>query len=313
MRTREVVEASADESDVALVNLSDLSEIELLILKRMREFTIGEHKSQFRGTGFDFVGLRDWQPGDRMEQIDWPQSTLTNFSPLVVREFEQPSTAPVIAVADRSLSTRCGSRGVPIATAVARAIGTIGLSAVFFQDMFGLITFDAGFSGLLAVRPRIGKNQVIHCLDAYASSRGLLAIKEADSLSMSIAGFLRKTSLVPVVSDFLFGEAPAAIRELALLDSTHDVFLVLIDSAFAFEVPPVSSGWVEAFDVETGRSRVVSRRTLRGLAARAREWQDEVERVAKAADLDVLRLGIDPERSAIALTEFIAERRLRKR
>jgi len=312
MRTREVVEAAAGESDVALVNLSDLDEIELLILKRMREFTIGEHKSQFRGSGFDFVGLRDWQPGDRIAQIDWPQSTITNFSPMVVREFEQPSTAPVVAVADRSLSTRCGTHGVPIAAAVARAIGTIGLSAVFFQDMFGLITFDAGFTDLLAVRPRIGKNQVIHCLDAYSSRRGMLEMKTTDSLSMTIAGFLRKTTLVPIVSDFLFDEAPASIRELALLNSTHDVFLVLIDSAFAFAMPPVSSGWVEAFDIETGRSRVVSRRTLASLAGRAKAWQDEVERTAKASDLDVLRLGLDEEKSAIALTEFIAERRLRK-
>ena len=126
------------------MNLSELTEIELLILRRMREFTIGEHRSLFHGHGFDFVGLRDWQPGDRMSNIDWPQSTLTNFSPLVVREFEQPQHGRrSIAVADASLSTRCGIDGVPIAAAIARAIGTIGMSAVFFQDMFGLITFDA--------------------------------------------------------------------------------------------------------------------------------------------------------------------------
>ena len=29
-----------------------------------REFTIGEHSSMFHGTGFDFVGLRDWQAGE---------------------------------------------------------------------------------------------------------------------------------------------------------------------------------------------------------------------------------------------------------
>ena len=80
MRTRE--------TDVEpFVNLSELTEIELLIMRRMREFTIGEHRSLFHGSGFDFVGLRDWQPGDRMSNIDWPQSSLTNFSPMVVREF----------------------------------------------------------------------------------------------------------------------------------------------------------------------------------------------------------------------------------
>ena len=128
MRTRE--------QDVEpFVNLSELTEIELLIMRRMREYTIGEHRSKFHGHGFDFVGLRDWQPGDRMSNIDWAQSTLTNFSPMVVREYEQRSTATVIAVADASLSTRCGIDGIPIAAAIARTIGTIGMSAVFFQDL----------------------------------------------------------------------------------------------------------------------------------------------------------------------------------
>ncbi len=305
MRTRE--------TDVeAFVNLSELTEIELLIMRRMREFTIGEHRSVFHGTGFDYVGLRDWQAGDRMSQIDWPQSTLTNFSPMVVRDYEQRSTATVIAVADGSLSTRCGIDGVPIAAAIARAIGTIGMSAVFFQDMFGLITFDAKFENLGAVRPRIGKNQVIHCLDAYQFHQGVQPLKRGDTLSMTLAGFMRKTSMVPVISDFLFDDAAPVLKELALLNSAHDVFIVLIDSAFAFELPTVSAGWIEAFDVETGRARVMSRGQLSAMSAKTRRWQDEVSRMAKDASLDVLRIGVDEQQTAIALSEFIAERRLRK-
>lgn len=303
---------SREQTDDPLVNISDLTEIELLILKRMREFTLGEHRSVFHGGGFDFVGLRDWQPGDRLAAIDWPQSTLTNFCPLVVRDFDQPSTAGVMVVADTSQSTRCGVDGVPIAAAIARAIGTIGISAVFFQDTFGLITFDAGFRHLEAVRPRIGKNQVIYCLDAYQYHRGLQDVRGADSLSARIAGYIRKPSLIPVISDFLFDNAKVVIEELSQLNSTHDVILIVIDSAFAFEMPAVSSGWVEAFDVETGRSRVMSRGTLREMGQRARAWQDDVQRMAKDADIDVLRLGFDEIDSAVALGEFVAERRLRK-
>ena len=305
MRTRE--------TDVEpFVNLSELTEIELLILRRMREYTIGEHRSVFHGTGFDYVGLREWQAGDRMSQIDWPQSSLTNFSPLIVRDFEQPSTATVIAVADGSLSTRCGIDGVPIAAAIARAIGTIGMSAVFFQDMFGLITFDARFDELAAVRPRIGKNQVIHCLEAYQFQKGLQPLRRTGSLSMSLAGFMRKTSMVPVISDFLFDDPAEILGELGQLNSVHDVFIVLIDSAFAFDLPPVSAGWIEAFDVETGHARVMSRGSLRALSARTRAWQDEVTRQAKEAGMDVLRIGVDDQQTAIAMSEFIAERRLRK-
>jgi uncharacterized protein (DUF58 family) len=301
------------ETDVEpFVNLSELTEIELLILRRMREYTVGEHRSLFHGTGFDYVGLRDWQAGDRMSQIDWAQSSLTNFSPMIVRDFEQPSTASVVAVADGSLSTRCGIDGVPIAAAIARAIGTIGMSAVFFQDMFGLITFDARFDELAAIRPRIGKNQVIHCLEAYQFQKGLQPLKRADSLSMSLAGFMRKTSMVPVISDFLFDAPDDVLRELGQLNSVHDVFIVLIDSAFAFELPPVSAGWIEAFDVETGQARVMSRGSLRSLSARTRAWQDDVARQAKAHGMDVLRIGVNDQETAIAMSVFIAERRLRK-
>ena len=72
MRTRE--------QDVEpFVNLSELTEIELLILKRMREFTIGEHRSVFHGHGFDFVGLRDWAPGDRLNQVDFRFAKILRF------------------------------------------------------------------------------------------------------------------------------------------------------------------------------------------------------------------------------------------
>ena len=305
MRTRE--------TDVeAFVNLSELTEIELLIMRRMREFTIGEHRSVFHGTGFDYVGLRDWEAGDRMSQIDWPQSTLTNFSPMVVRDYEQRSTATVIAVADGSLSTRCGIDGVPIAAAIARAIGTIGMSAVFFQDMFGLITFDAKFENLGAVRPRIGKNQVIHCLDAYQFHQGVQPLKRADTLSMTLAGFMRKTSMVPVISDFLFDDAAPVLKELSLLNSAHDVFIVLIDSAFAFELPAVSAGWIEMEDVETGRAGTISRAALAGLAGRVRTWQDRIEKAARNLDLDVVRIGLNQTLTDVALDMFVAERRLRK-
>ena len=298
--------------DAPYVSLADITEIELLILKRLREVTIGEHRSSSHGSGFDFQGLRDWQPGDRPASVDWAQSTLTNFSPLLVREFEQPSTAVVTAIADASLSTRCGVAGTPIAALVARAIATIGMSAVFFQDPFGLVTFDERFTHLGGVPPGIGKRQVVRCLDAYQFQRGLQAVGRAGDISTTLGGYVRSTALLPVISDFLFENPQAILRELSLLNTTHDVFLVLIDSAFAFELPASSAGWIDTVDVETGRSVTLSRGAFRQLAARVREWQDGVERAATNLELDVVRLGRDESQTDIALGEFVAERRLRK-
>jgi uncharacterized protein (DUF58 family) len=294
------------------VNLAEITEIELIILKRMRDVTIGDHRSRQHGSGFDFLGLRDWQPGDRPSQIDWAQSSLTNFSPLVVREFEQPSTATVGVIADRSLSTCCGAGGVSIAAIVARAIAIIGMSAVFFQDQFGLVTFDEGFKTLGTVRARTGKGHIVHCLEAYQRGVGLQQAERTSELGSTLSGFFRNTSLLPVVSDFLFEDTEETLQQLSHLSASHDVFLVLIDAAFAFDLPPVSSGWIETMDVETGRARVVSRAEYARMADRVRGSQDDFEREAKALDLDVVRIGLDQTASDLALAEFVSERRLRK-
>ncbi len=300
------------ESETPLISLTDITEIELLILRRMREMTIGDHRSMGHGSGFDFVGLRDWQAGDRFSTIDWAQSSLTNFSPLVVREFEQPSTATVMVVADGSLSTRCGVQGVPIARGVARALATIGMSAVFFQDLFGMLTFDNGIRDLSAIRPMIGRNHVIHCLDAYQTHTGLQQVPFAGSLSMTLASFMRKTGLVVFVSDFLFDEADDVVRELSLLDSTHDVVVAMVDAGFAFEMPRIHAGWVDTVDVETGRSRVLSRAALGRMAGQVRIFQDRVTSLVRDADLDIVRISPDALTSDLALAELVAERRLKK-
>ena len=328
----------ADQRD--LVNLNEVAEIELFITKRMKEYTVGDHASVFKGGGFNFVGLRDWQPGDRMSSIDWAQSSMTNFSPMITKEFEQDSNAVIVAVADASLSTRCGAHGVTIATAIARAIAAAGLSAVFFQDMFGLITFGDRFQQIATVRPRVGRTHVLHSLDVYQSSVMEPGIGEpgsgirdqgsgikgapipgsgspipdprASGVATAIEGQLRRSSLVPVISDFLFPDVDRFITELAHLNDVHDVLLLMADVRFAYDVPALSDGWIEAYDLETRRPRVLSRRAMRRLGARIGEGQDRVAELGRDAGLDVVRVGLDRWEMENTLVAFAAERRLRK-
>jgi hypothetical protein len=222
-------------------------------------------------------------------------------------------------LAFRSGWPRCGAtggsdtRGTQIATLIARAIATVGMSAVFFQDSIGLVTFDEGFHTLGAVRPRIGKNHVIHCLDAYQYGAGLQDLRNVGDLSATLTGFSRKTSMMPVISDFMFDDAPEFLRQLRQVNNVHDVFIMIVDASFAFELPKVSAGWVEVYDVETGRTRMMSRRELSRQSERVKAWQDEVARQAKDNDLDVVRLSLDQVKFDVALIEWVAERRLRRR
>jgi uncharacterized protein (DUF58 family) len=295
-----------------LVNLSEIAEIEMFILRRMKEFTLGDHASVFKGSGFNFVGIRDWEPGDRVSSIDWAQSSMNNFSPLITREFEQDSNATIVAVADASMSTRCGAHGVPIAAAIARSVAAVGLSAVFFQDLFGLITFDDEFRQVVAARPRIGKPHVMYCLELYQQFQEADARAARHDVATAIEGHLRRTSLVPVISDFLFADAPRVIGELALLNGLHDVFLIMADVRFAFQLPPASAGWIETFDVETGGTRIVSRREFARMSERIEEWQERIAAIAREHDLDLVKVGLDRWEMETTLVEFARERRLRK-
>ena len=302
--------ARADAED-SLVSWSEIRDVELVIVRRMQEFAIGAHPSMFHGTGYDLAGLRDWQPGDRLSAIDWAQSSLTNFSPLTTREFDQESNAPIVIAADVSRSTRCGVRGEPIARIIARAVATFAMAAAVFQDRAGLVTFDRD-TRRIAVRPRVGKNHAIHCIEAYQDQLLGRGVTES-APDVNFAGLLRTRSLVPIISDFLFEDPHPLLAELADLNTLHDVFLVMIDSAFAFELPPFSAGWIEAYDVETGRTRVLSSADLEQLGSRVREWQDTVEHTAHDHGLEVLRLGGSGQQFHGTLIDFLLERKQLRR
>ena len=302
---------AAPTADDSLVSWSEIQDVELVIVRRMQELAIGTHPSLFQGVGHDLTGLRDWQPGDRLSSIDWAQSTLTNFSPLITREFDQESNAPIMIAADVSGSTRCGVDGAPIAKVIAHAVATFAMAASFFQDRAGLITFD-GDSRHMAVRPLIGRGHAMHCVDAY-QERLVAGRPSRPTPDMSFASLLRKRSLVPVISDFLFDDPTPLLAELADLGSFHDVFLVMVDSAFAFQLPTLSAGWVEVVDVETGGTRVLASDDLEQLGRRVAEWQDGVARDARGLGLDVLQLGGDGPTIHDRLVSFLLTRKQGKR
>jgi hypothetical protein len=58
--------------------------------------------------------------------------------------------------------------------------------------------------------------------------------------------------------------------------------------------------------------RTVSRREFTRLADRVDQWQQEVMRLARDADIDIVRVGLDRWEMETILVEFVAERRLRK-
>jgi hypothetical protein len=87
---------------------------------------------------------------------------------------------------------------------------------------------------------------------------------------------------------------------------------MMADARFAYQLPPVSAGWIETYDVETGSTRTVSRREFARMAVRVEEWQQHILQLARDGDLDIVRVGLDRWEMETTLVEFAAARRLRK-
>jgi len=294
-----------------LINPSEVSELETFLLRRMREHTLGDHASVFAGSGFDVAGLRDWEPGDAMSAIDWAQSSLNNFSPLITRQLEQDSTATVMVAADASLSTHCGPAGAQMRTTVLRCLAVLGLSAAFCQDRFGMVAFDDGCLPLASLRPRSGKSHAMHCLSLYAQCSARNDGGSGDLIA-HIESHLRSSSLVVVVSDCLLADFDALLERLAVLTGEHDVLLVTVDARPAFDLPRVSAGWLEIYDVETSETRVISRTAAEQMVQRIDEWQQSAMQDARLRGLDVVRVAGGRWELEEALCACFARRRLRK-
>ncbi len=292
--------------------LSDIPEIDLFLLRYIKNFSGGEHKSFFKGQGFDLVGLREEQPGDKLSSIDWPQSSLNNYDPIMVREFEEDKNATIFIVADASLSTFCGTNGLSSSDIASRVIAMFGLSGVFFQDVTGLFFFDHEHKyGCL--RPKAGKGQVVTCIKKYKERKFSLSVNSLAEVAKKILGQLTRTSTIPFVSDFLAGNPTEIINAIVGLKTKHDAFMVMIDQGFAFDLPQIVDGWVECVDVDSGQKMILSSRELSRLSEKVTKYQDELILMARDRGIEVIRVGRDKNESFIKMADFFFIRRTKRK
>ena len=170
------------------------------------------------------------------------------------------------------------------------------MSAVFFQDPFGLITFDAGFEHLAALAAA-HRQEPRHPLPRRLSVRARPAARcaAAAAISTSLGGFVRRQAMLPVISDFLFDDADEVIKELSLLN----VDARRVPRADRQRVRVRAAEGVGRLDRDRPTSRPAGREPSRDASMRSsptapREWQDERARDAKELDLDVGRHRAGP-------------------
>src|ERR1041385_2574969 len=265
--------------------LKKLRQIELSTRKIVNTTFVGEYRSTFKGTGLEFVDVREYVAGDDIRAIDWKVTARTDRP--YVRKFVEQRELTVILCVDASGSGHFGTRSQFKLEQLAQVAATIAFSAVSNNDKVGLLFFTDQVERF--VPPRKGKQHVLRLIrDILLFQPSRRGTNPTAALEF-VMHLLKQKAIVFLISDFLGpGCGPAGVRiPLGIAARRHDVVAVPITDPAERELPRV--GLVDLEDMETGERVTVdtSRPVLR------KRYADHMRGMEERRDRLFLQLGID--------------------
>ncbi|HEY6194441.1 MAG TPA: DUF58 domain-containing protein [Candidatus Eisenbacteria bacterium] len=265
--------------------LKKLRQIELHTRKIVNTTFVGEYRSTFKGTGMEFVDVREYLHGDDIRAIDW--KVTARMDRPYVKKFVEERELTVILLVDASGSGNFGTRSRFKLEQSAQVAATLAFSAVTNSDKVGLLFFTDRVERY--VPPRKGKQHVLRLVRdilMYEPERRRTDPVAALEFVMRI---LKHRAIVFLLSDFLGdGFAPEAVRiPLGIAARKHDLVAIPISDPAEWELPRV--GLVDLEDTETGEIVTVDTSNPRLRKA----YHDHMRALLARRDRLFTQLGVD--------------------
>lgn len=283
--TTGVVEGGAAGMDRRWLDVDTLMAIRSLpvrvrrVLEGMR---LGAHRSLRRGSSVEFAEYRGYVPGDDLRRLDWKRMARTGRA--YVRQYEDETSLDCVLVADMSASMAFGGNGEGKADWGRTFLGTLGMFLLEAGETVGLVRCGAGMLG--AVPVGVGARRSARWWPVL-DGRPMGDAGPVDGLRLA-AGWIRRRSLVVVVSDFLGEPAVWEAEVRRLVAGRNEVVFVEVLSAEELEFPYEGAWWVK--DPETGEGvRVDGSAAREEYLLRLSEHRAEVARTVRRAGGRLLR------------------------
>lgn len=265
--------------------LRKLRKIELRTRKVINTTFVGEYRSTFKGTGIEFVDVREYLPGDDIRAIDW--KVTARMDRPYARKFIEERELTVILCVDASGSGYFGTRSQFKLEQSAQVAATLAFSAVTNNDKVGLLFFTDRVERY--VPPRKGRQHVMRLVrDILMFEPRHRGTQPAAALEF-VMRILKRRAIVFLMSDFLgHGFAPDAVRiPLGIAARRHDLVAIPITDPAEWELPRV--GLADLEDTESGEIVTVntSNPNLR------RRYAEHMRGLAARRDRLFRQLGID--------------------
>ncbi|HBE73369.1 MAG TPA: DUF58 domain-containing protein [candidate division Zixibacteria bacterium] len=271
-----------------------LRRIEIRTRRIVNTTFAGEYRSTFKGTGLEFVDVREYLPGDDVRSIDW--RVTARMGRPYVRKFVEERELTVILCVDASGSAHFGTRGRFKLEQAAQAAATLAFSAVRNNDKVGLLFFTDRPEKF--VPPRKGRMHVMRLI------RDILAFEPASrgtgpgAALEFLMRLLKRRAVVIFISDFAGpGFSPDRFEvPLGVAARRHDLVAVAVRDRAELELP--AAGLADLEDLETGEIITVDtsdRRLREGYQRHQALQRARTERLLKTRGVDLVSVTGDED------------------
>ncbi|MGQ9464837.1 MAG: DUF58 domain-containing protein [bacterium] len=285
--------------------------IEIRTKKIVNTTFAGEYKSTFKGTGIEFVDVREYQPGDDIRSIDWKVSA--RMARPYVKKFVEERELTVILCVDASGSCHFGTRKIPKIELAAEVAATLAFSAVRNNDKVGLLFFTSRIEKYIP--PKKGRFHVLRLI------RDILYFQPAHKGTDPIQALeflmhiLKHRAIIFFISDFVGdGFIPDKIRiPLGVAARKHDLVIIKIGDPGEKTIPAI--GLVQLEDLESGETILVDTRNRSLISNYLKKMNEEkaaIEKLFKSLGIDSINLSTN-EDFVPQLHKFFEERARRYR
>jgi uncharacterized protein (DUF58 family) len=244
----------------------------------------GEHRSAFRGSGYEIVGVDQWRPGQPLTDIAWSLSQRTYPDKLFSVERMEPKEFQTLFVVDLSYSMLFQiSHESNKALLLLDLIGGMGLTLAKLQDPVGLLAFSNRID--LYLKPKLGSGQIFYMahqiFERLKLEREFPTRRRADfSVALQfVASRLKVRHSVVFMSDvvdLVNDQESIDFKMLSRLSWKHDVMVLILDDPHEFAVPG-RFRYIRTANMETGEQTVIAARKAPAIRRSVEEAREALQ------------------------------------
>lgn len=230
--------------------LEQIRRIKIVSKRLVQSHASGDYSSAFKGAGFEFDQLREYEFGDDVRFIDWNASAKNDQ--IMIKEFIPERDRSVILAVDCSSSLAYSSKPELKRDLIVSTAAALAFIANSSNDRVGMLLFSDTVHAWMA--PQKGKLVVTKVIDELCSAvhaGGKTDIMEALRF---LAGTQSSNSVLFIISDWI-SDQDCLKRELQVVAKKHEAVAVRIIDRLEGQLPSV--GVLEIEDPETGERMTI--------------------------------------------------------